>query len=59
MVKNWEDMQVWTHPTPVFLHYDSSKAKTVCIAKIFEQTHSRSKDIYKIVNKFYAVFMST
>ena len=31
-------------------------ARTVCIAKIFEPTHSRSEDIFKIVNRVYASF---
>ena len=31
-------------------------ARTVCIAKIFELTHSRSEDISKIVNRVYASF---
>ena len=31
-------------------------ARAVCIAKIFELIHSRSEDIFKIVNRVYASF---
>ena len=31
-------------------------ARVVCIAKIFELTHSRSEDISKIVNRVYDSF---
>ena len=31
-------------------------ARTVSIAKIFELTHSCSEDIFKIVNRVYAIF---